>query len=197
MTFKICSKCKVEKNLDAFSKRATSKDGYRSQCKECNKQYYLDHKDDIKQYQLDNKRHIATQKKQYYIKNREYILIQNKQYQSDKKEETKSYNQQYRINSREQITIQRKQYRENNLEITHANRCKRQGWGTPKPINKYFEGSHLHHLHIANNHQKCIYIPADLHQSISHAYNKPETMLEINTAAMIWYYTTENYLKVI
>ena len=32
---KVCTKCRTEKSFDAFSKRAASKDGMQSQCKQC------------------------------------------------------------------------------------------------------------------------------------------------------------------
>ena len=32
---KMCNICKIEKEYDCFHKKSTSKDGYRSQCKEC------------------------------------------------------------------------------------------------------------------------------------------------------------------
>lgn len=216
MTFKICSKCKVKKNVNKFGKLTASKDGYTYKCKECTRQYGADARKRLtpddkkqiaikqKQYRADHKEEIVIQKKQYYLKNREdqkqYYLRNKKnrkQYNLKNREEIAIYLKQYRSDNKEQIAIQRKQYNKLHPEIAHAHRCRRHGWGTPKPINEHFEGSHLHHLHIANDHQKCIYIPADLHRSISHAHNKSETMFEINTAIMVWYYTSENYLTVI
>lgn len=39
---KVCTKCKVEQNLEAgFSRAANKKDGYSSQCKACKKEYAL------------------------------------------------------------------------------------------------------------------------------------------------------------
>lgn len=46
---KKCTKCKVEKSLEFFNKRKSSKDGYASQCSECNKKnlktHYLKNKE--------------------------------------------------------------------------------------------------------------------------------------------------------
>lgn len=39
---KICTKCGRELDETMFSKRATTKDGLRSQCKDCDKQYNID-----------------------------------------------------------------------------------------------------------------------------------------------------------
>lgn len=35
MTTKLCTKCKIEKNIDQFNKRAKSKDGYNDNCRSC------------------------------------------------------------------------------------------------------------------------------------------------------------------
>lgn len=42
---KVCTKCKVKKELIEFSKDKTKKDNYCSRCKSCNKKYNLDNKD--------------------------------------------------------------------------------------------------------------------------------------------------------
>jgi hypothetical protein len=55
---KICSKCKESKSFDNFSKRIDSKDGYRSQCKNC--------------VRLNPNTKKTT--KNYYLKNRENLL---------------------------------------------------------------------------------------------------------------------------
>ena len=39
MDTKICSKCKTRKDLDDFTKRASSKDGRTSECRSCRKEY--------------------------------------------------------------------------------------------------------------------------------------------------------------
>ena len=41
---KKCNKCNVEKSLDHYTKRKSSKDGYNIHCKECMGQYYKDNK---------------------------------------------------------------------------------------------------------------------------------------------------------
>lgn len=224
MIFKICTKCNIKKDLNAFGKLSASKDGHRCQCKECRNQYDADARKRLtpedkeviaakqKKYRVDNIKRISIHNKQYRLKNKEQIAIKNKQYRSDNKEIISIKGKLYRTknieiistkskrryaNNRKSIAAKRSAYNKLHPEIGHACRYKRRGWGIPNPINEHFKGSHLHHLHIANNHQICIYIPTDLHRSIYHAHNRPETMLKINTAVMIWYYTTEDYLKVI
>jgi hypothetical protein len=55
---KICSKCKESKKLSEFAKRSDSKDGYRSQCKNC----------------VGLNPNIKKTSKNYYLKNREKLL---------------------------------------------------------------------------------------------------------------------------
>ena len=51
---KICSICKVEKNINEFNKNSISKDGHRSECRECQmkncKEYYQENKDKLAEY---------------------------------------------------------------------------------------------------------------------------------------------------
>jgi len=44
---KACTKCKEVKELSAFNKRSTTKDGHKSGCRECVKKYYLANKESI------------------------------------------------------------------------------------------------------------------------------------------------------
>lgn len=72
MQQKICSKCGNLKTLDCFSKRKQLRDGYRSQCKSCDKVH-----NDI--YKLENKQLISEQRKCYRVKNKALIAASNKQ----------------------------------------------------------------------------------------------------------------------
>ena len=48
---KVCGKCKKEKFLDEFHNNSTKKDGLRSICKECSKEYHKQHYlNNIKKY---------------------------------------------------------------------------------------------------------------------------------------------------
>jgi len=73
---KICSKCKIKKSFKDFHKRLDSKDGYKSQCKDCinfksrewyaiNKDYYNEAK---KQYRKNNREKINKKFNEYYNK---------------------------------------------------------------------------------------------------------------------------------
>lgn len=101
----------------------------------------------------------------YYVEHSDYYISYYKEYIKNNPEKAAMYN--------------RKQH------------SKRRGWGNPQPINQPFEGAHLHHTHLNSDHQACIYIPAELHESASHAYNNPEKMEIINTLAFEWLATCD------
>lgn len=67
----------------------------------------------------------------------------------------------------------------------HLQRSRRRGWGF-SPINDHFYGAHAHHLHLCD-HSDVMYIPSELHNSISHAHNDPDSMNVINDAAFAWF----------
>ena len=68
---KICSKCKIEKEVNEFSKDRQKNDGLRYYCKKCDKKYYQENKEHIKEYQKvwneENKEHIK-ENPEYYKK---------------------------------------------------------------------------------------------------------------------------------
>jgi hypothetical protein len=68
---KVCTKCKLEKSFDEFSKDRTKKNGFKSYCKTCD---YLKNK----VYLNKNKDSVKERKKQYYLNNKEKILLQKK-----------------------------------------------------------------------------------------------------------------------
>lgn len=115
-----------------------------------------------KQYYRDNAKHFCEYRKQRYQDNHEKFL---------------QYKKQWRFDNPQKVR-----------EHRHNQKAKRRGWGVPLPMNSYFKDSHLHHLHINGDHRTCIYVPVDLHTSMRHAWNSPDTMLEINIEIFKWYY---------
>ena len=83
-----------------------------SDYKEWQKQYQLEHKEQIKQYRLENVVNITQQIKQYQLVHVEDIKQYEKQYYINHKEEIKQHNKQYRLDHAEDI----KQYRLNHKE---------------------------------------------------------------------------------
>ena len=64
---KICTKCKVEKPVDCFFKRTSSKDGIQNHCKKCTKKRN-------NKYHEANKDKIAKRSKKWREDNREIRL---------------------------------------------------------------------------------------------------------------------------
>ena len=90
---KTCSKCKINKKLIDFYKKSASKDGYRSECKECNNK-------SSKVYKIN-----------WYNANKER-LKENKDSES-----AKLYLVEYKKKNKEKINHWRKKYRDNKFSI--------------------------------------------------------------------------------
>jgi hypothetical protein len=94
MESKICKKCGELKFLAEFNKRASSKDGYRYECKNCQKEtseiYYKQNKEKIlersKHYYDNNVENYKKKHSEYYHDNKETYSQRVKKYQQDKKE---------------------------------------------------------------------------------------------------------------
>jgi hypothetical protein len=106
---KTCKHCKIEKLLTEFPKRKSSKDGYRNECKCCQKKYNQKYyeknieiiKERSKKYVEDNKEHIKEYQKKYREENKEYLKEHYKVYIEANKEHYKKYQKQYREANRE------------------------------------------------------------------------------------------------
>ena len=83
---KKCSKCKVEKELNNFTKQKKNKDGLKSVCKDCTKEY-------AREYYKSNIESLKQCKKEYYQANREQRKEQRKEYYKANKQQIKEYYQ--------------------------------------------------------------------------------------------------------
>jgi hypothetical protein len=111
---KICSKCKIERELSQFYKDKSSKDGHRSNCVKCSKlsrdkerdrEWRNLNKDKRREY--DKSRVYNREwKKEYYLKNREKILSQRK----NDYEKNKDYKIEYQIEYQKNNKDRRNQY---------------------------------------------------------------------------------------
>jgi len=101
---KNCSTCKIEKELSEFIKDNTKKDGLKTQCKSCTKQWRENNKDYYKEWKEKNK--------DYYKEWRE----NNKEKNKKKTENNKEKNKKKRENNKEKIKEYRKEYYQNNKE---------------------------------------------------------------------------------
>ena len=81
---KLCSACKIEKDILEFSKNSFRKDGYQQLCKACQKEYYENNKEHIlcktNKYKKEHRKEILDKEKLRYKKNRLNILKLRKQF---------------------------------------------------------------------------------------------------------------------
>lgn len=94
---KICSTCKINKELTEFTKNSRSKDGLKVNCIDCCKIYYINYKrnnfdkekkrisDYNKNKRIVDKEYLKKYKKEYYIKNREEIQRKKREYRQRNK----------------------------------------------------------------------------------------------------------------
>jgi len=104
--FKICTKCRIEKDISEFSKAKTGKFGVRGDCKKCVNDYYKHY------YYLENKKKISIKGKKYYKDNCEKIQRYEKEYRDKNKEKIKLRKQKYSKNNKEKIAKRGKIWRE-------------------------------------------------------------------------------------
>lgn len=113
---KICSKCKIEKELNEFYKN--NKNGFRSQCVKClkekNKQYNIEHVEQKREYHKNHK----EERNEYSRKYRETHKEELNQYDRNRYEkhtkDLEEYYKQYRIEHAEQKREYNKNYKQKN-----------------------------------------------------------------------------------
>jgi len=121
MTTKICIKCGKDLPVDKFHKDAGSKDGFRSDCKECRKIYHT-------HYYKNNKDKITDYNKRFNLENPEYV----KKYTQDNKEWASKRTKEYRKTHLEERRINNQRYRAKKLELTHT--LTQQQWESIKQL---------------------------------------------------------------
>ena len=121
MDTKVCTKCGIKQNVVEFSKRSSAKDGLKSQCKSCDREYVLANKERIskkrKEYYYKNIDRMRERQKRYVDANRDRLNEKQRVYYKNNKESCKSYQLQYRIDNPELIRENRKEYYKNNKDI--------------------------------------------------------------------------------
>jgi hypothetical protein len=94
---KICTKCKIEKEVNEFTKCNRNKNGLHHCCKECLKIYRDENKDNIKKWRDENKDRLKYLRLEYKQANKEYIRLYNKEYkQANKEKNREKINSYYR-----------------------------------------------------------------------------------------------------
>jgi hypothetical protein len=109
---KICSKCLFPKDDEFFSKDGHG--GRKAQCKDCDKQYRLDHKAEQQAY---DKQYYQKNKKPIYEANKPLFKKKNAKYYQENKEEIKDRVREYVVENADKVKEVRKQYYEENKEV--------------------------------------------------------------------------------
>ena len=108
---KKCSKCDIIKGYELFNKHSGKRDGYASNCKECDKQSRIDRAAKIREYNKTEGRKNGF--KEYKKRNEEYY-----------REYGRVYNSVYIYTHKEQRRIYDNEYRKNRYKTDPLFRCK-------------------------------------------------------------------------
>jgi hypothetical protein len=115
--FKICTKCKIQKEYTQFVKDKHNKTGYKSHCKSCVKEYQLTVKDSFKEYQKkwqeENKEKRKEYRQNHYILNKENTLNKCKIWYNNNKEKKLNSCKEYKKNNLEKFKNYQKDYVKN------------------------------------------------------------------------------------
>ncbi len=85
---KICCTCKIEKNIECYSKDKIKKDGLRAYCRTCDSKKK-------KQYRQENAERERERNKKYYQENLEKVRERSKKYRQENAEREREYSKQY------------------------------------------------------------------------------------------------------
>jgi len=140
---KKCTKCGEVKSLDEFTNDKKGKHGKASRCKDCDKIYYQDNrenklkkakeyyegnKEKRKKYIEENKKTIKKNRKEYTAKNKEYIKKRQQKYREKNKESIKIWTALYHQENKEKILLWNKEY--SNKNKNKRNERAKEKWKT-------------------------------------------------------------------
>lgn len=108
---KICSKCKIEKEITEFY---MSLGKPRSYCKKCGNEYHTN-------YVNKNKEKVKTKIKERYRKNIEQNRYKQRKYREENREKVDNYNKKYYKEHKDYFSNHAKQYRKEHLEEIREN----------------------------------------------------------------------------
>jgi hypothetical protein len=117
---KICTKCKIERNIDKFSKNKLKKSGFSDQCKLCQKDHYDKNRIEIlhkkKEYSLNNNVLLAEKSKKYRQENKHSISERAREKRINNPKKIYEKQKKYRENNKQKVLKRNQEYRKNNLE---------------------------------------------------------------------------------
>ena len=113
---KSCSKCKIEKELTLFYKCSSSKDGHRSNCITCCKQWKIDNKEKINDYLVSNKEMLKEKNRIYRESEKCTLKLKASEYYENNKDRIKMKSNLYYENNKESKLEYQKNYNKNNKD---------------------------------------------------------------------------------
>lgn len=115
-SIKRCCTCKVHKNLTAFTKDKTTKDGLKARCRECRRERERDPE------------HKTKYNKQYWLANKDRLVPKAKAYREAHLNDAKVYQQRYREANRSRLTQYRKTMAGYMKEYNQAYKPRKNKW---------------------------------------------------------------------
>jgi len=110
---KLCCSCKVQKDLEHFSKNPTTKDGLHTACKVCKRA-------SDKTYRENNKEKVAAGKQKSYLANREHYDAKTKDWVKNNPDRRKEILNNSYLNNQEAILEKQASYRSENRELCNS-----------------------------------------------------------------------------
>jgi hypothetical protein len=113
METKICSRCKLDKELTNFGKNKRSKDGFRYECNDCR---ILE----SEKYRKENSEKIINIRKKSYNLNKEKSLNRTKLWVSSNPEKFNETRKKWKLNNKEKYDSYMKTWRNENRELINT-----------------------------------------------------------------------------
>ena len=113
---KKCSKCDIVKDLELFNRDKSSKDGRRTNCKECNRIYRIENKDRLKEYRESVKEKRSEKFKSWYSENKDIKKQINKDYYDNNKLKVREKVSEYYENNKDRKLEYQKRYQSENKD---------------------------------------------------------------------------------
>lgn len=130
--YKICSKCKIEKDINLFNKNRAQNCGFDNQCKACTKLSRLSKREDRIEYLRQWRQNNPDARKEHYSKNKEHCA---------------NYAKDYRKANLNKLRDNSKKWQKDNLDKDAAKTAKRRAaklkalpkWLTPEQLEQIKE----------------------------------------------------------